>query len=155
MQSFCIVPRNGGLGYFVIHRLLQKRVQERALRIPANTTILSIPLHPRRRRERGFNQSELIAAAIAQKFPLPLLPQTVLVRTRYTEPQAKVRGREARLNNMEGAFQVSHSMAPLVNGKTILLVDDIATTGNTLNEAARALKKAGASQVWGIVAAKG
>ncbi len=135
--------------------LLQKRVQEHAVHIPANAALLSIPLHPRRRRERGFNQSELIAAAIAQKFPLPLLPQNVLARTRYTQAQAKVRGREARLKNMKGAFQVPQNAISLVKEKTVLLVDDIATTGSTLNEAARALKEAGASQVWGIVAAKG
>ncbi|MEK7090228.1 MAG: phosphoribosyltransferase family protein, partial [Patescibacteria group bacterium] len=98
----------------------------------------------------------LLAAVIHQELALPILPKNALLRVKNTSPQAKCRGgREGRVKNMENAFAIHPEYSAIIYDKTILLVDDIATTGSTLNEAARMLKNAGARQVWGIVVAKG
>jgi competence protein ComFC len=111
--------------------------------------IVPIPLHRRRLAQRGFNQSELMARAVAERLMVPVA--TDLVRTKNTTPQVELSGK-ARRENMNGVF--SWKGQPLM-GKTVLIVDDVATTGTTLNEAARVLRGAGARQVWGAVVAKG
>jgi ComF family protein len=116
-------------------------------------TLLPIPLNSRKRRERGYNQSELLAREIAAHTPYPLLSTRALERVRYTPSQTMQASKEARRENIQGAFRVADAQA--VQGKAILLIDDIATTGSTLNEAARALKEAGAEAVWALVAARG
>ncbi len=116
-------------------------------------TLLPVPLHPRKQRERGFNQSELIAEVLQGALALPLLGPKVLARIRYTTPQAQTASREERIRNMHGAFSVCDKNA--VAGKTIILVDDVLTTGSTVNEAARVLKEVGAESVWAAVAARG
>lgn len=130
-------------------------MQAHKAQVPANAALLAVPLHRQKRRERGFNQSELLASAVSQKLSLPLLPPDTLERVKNTPPQAHVRGREERQKNVASAFAVPITNTRVVAGKTILLVDDIATTGSTLNDAARALKEAGAAHVWGLVVAKG
>lgn len=123
--------------------------------LPLPDIILSVPLHPRRLRWRGFNQSSLLADIIARKllpqFPLKVL-HTTLKRKRYTPPQAKTDNRKPRFKNLQGAFIFSGSI-PAIRDKHIWLVDDVATTGATLTECARVLKRAGAKEVWGIVIA--
>lgn len=105
--------------------------------------IMPVPLHPKRLRERGFNQSLVLARAIG-----PLLEARIdflsLRRVRYTQPQTGLK-RDERRRNVKGAFDISGQ--PDLKGKTIILVDDVATTGNTLNECARVLKKAGCEKV--------
>lgn len=105
--------------------------------------LIPVPLHPRRLRERGFNQSLLLARIISQMRKIPL-DFTTLRRIRYTQPQTQVSGAE-RQSNIRGAFQVKTNK-PL-SGKNILLVDDVFTSGNTVEECARVLIKAGAKQV--------
>lgn len=134
---------------------IKKRLQVKSMVIPQDAALLALPLHPQKRRERGFNQSELLARVVADELLLPLLPTFVLQRIRRTPPQAQVRTREERLKNVRGAFAVPKEHYPLTAGKTILLVDDITTTGSTLNDAARALKEVGAKTVWGVVVARG
>ena len=135
---------------------LKKRVQEKKNFIPPDALLAPMPLHPRRLRARGYNQSALLASSIHQELALPILPKNTLLRVKNTNPQAKCSGgREARNKNVAGAFAIPADKQIYVRGKTILIVDDIATTGSTLNEAARVLKEAGARQIWGIVVAKG
>lgn len=102
---------------------------------------------------RGFNQAELLASALAYNLSLPLIRRGVLVRTRNDIPQAKTKSREERRENIKGAFEVASNND--LTGKNILLVDDVATTGATLFEAARVVKEAGAQKISAAVFAHG
>lgn len=115
--------------------------------------MLALPLHKKRMRERGFNQAELFAAHLAENLQIRLLPPQTLERCIDTQPQVSLPGRIERQKNIQDAFLVANSSA--VKNKIILLVDDVATTGSTLNAAAKALKLTGAKKVWGLVVAKG
>jgi len=113
--------------------------------------IVPVPLHPVRFRERGFNQSNILCAPIAKRYGIPARP-ACLVKVRHTKPQS-ILDRAERLRNVRRAFSVADKAS--IKGKNILLVDDVYTTGATIHEAARALKKAGASCVSAITLAKG
>lgn len=120
--------------------------------------IIPIPLHKRRLRSRGFNQSELLADFLGQNlapgFEIPVI-SSFLIRNRYTHPQMKIKDYSKRKKNLENAFSPNRE-APrnMLKNKNILLVDDIATTGSTLFECAKVLKKSGAKEVFGIVVAR-
>jgi ComF family protein len=105
--------------------------------------IVPIPLHRSRLRQRGFNQAVLLGRTISRHLSLPMLPDA-LVRTRRTEPQIELSSAERRLN-VKGAFTVGR--ADSVAGKRVLLLDDVMTTGSTMNECAKVLKMAGAEVV--------
>jgi ComF family protein len=104
---------------------------------------MPVPLHPKRLRERGFNQSLLLARHVAKKLAAGL-DFLSLRRVRHTPPQTAL-GSEERRKNVRGAFEVIDAEA--VKGKVVLLIDDVATTGNTLNECARVLNKSGCKKV--------
>jgi len=112
--------------------------------------IVPIPLHPTRLRERGFNQSALMARSISREAGLPMEPWA-LKRTRYTRAQSKLDAEE-RKKNVRHAFSVSENMN--FSEKTILLVDDVTTTGATMEACAVMLKRAGASQVIALAGAR-
>ncbi len=113
--------------------------------------IVPVPLHPVKLRERQFNQSELLAAHLAKKLDKPLAADSVK-RIKYTMPQTGLK-REERLKNVKGAFMVKRKHS--FSGKQILLIDDVFTTGATLNECAKALKAAGAAKVTVLALARG
>ena len=114
--------------------------------------IVPVPLHRGKRRERGFNQAELIARAAVQQLPQPLeIATRVLVRHRRTESQVGLT-REQRVENLRGAFRVVDRAK--VAGRNVIVVDDVMTTGATLSECARVLKRAGAEQVWAATVAR-
>lgn len=125
--------------------------------LPLPDFIIPVPLHPRRLRFRGFNQSALLAEVLAKNITpgmdIPIL-QNTLIRTRYTKPQMKTRTRKERLSNLKGAFVLNRETKKAIKDTTLWLVDDVATTGTTLEECAKILKKAGARQVFGIVLAR-
>lgn len=104
--------------------------------------IIPMPMHWRKRWERGFNQAELLAWPVARRFGLKLSGN--LRRSRYTKPQAGLSEAERR-ENLRGSFSVQR--AAEVSGKRILLVDDVFTTGATLRAATAVLKRAGAARV--------
>ncbi len=108
--------------------------------------IIPVPLHPGRRRERGYNQSELLARAMAARAGMALWP-AALHRVVATPPQARM-GRQKRLRNLRGAF-VAPDPEALRAGRFVL-VDDVLTTGHTLDECARVLLENGAA---GVIAA--
>jgi ComF family protein len=111
--------------------------------------VVAVPLHWRRRLARGYNQAERIAHPLAGRLGLPLLP--ALRRTRPTPPQTSL-GKAGRLANLRQAFRVPRPGR--VRGLRLLLVDDVATTGATLDAAAAALKRAGAGGVTAVVAGR-
>lgn len=108
--------------------------------------ILPVPLHPKRLRERGYNQSELLVREILKHDTGNILKyeHKALVRIRETKQQAQSDKRETRLENLRGAFVASPH---IVKKKNILLIDDVTTTGATLCEARKALLKTGATSV--------
>jgi ComF family protein len=105
--------------------------------------IMPVPLHPRRLRQRGYNQSLLLARTVSRKHSIPL-DYTSLRRIRPTQPQTELSGAQ-RQKNVHGAFAVHKKAA--VAEKTILLIDDVFTTGATVEECARALLKSGSKRV--------
>jgi Predicted amidophosphoribosyltransferases len=115
-----------------------------------NFLILPIPLEKRRLRWRGFNQAEEIAKILAAFFQIPLV-LNILERKKATLPQVNLTEKE-RKENIQDAFFVKKKEK--ISGKNVLLIDDIFTTGSTLEEAAKVLKEAGAKKVIGIVIAK-
>jgi ComF family protein len=112
--------------------------------------IVPVSLHPARRAWRGFDQSLLLAKDASERWGVPVVE--ALVRTCDREPQARL-DPERRRANMVGAFRVAHPAA--VRGRPVLLVDDVATTGSTLLEAALALEGAGASWILSLAASHG
>jgi ComF family protein len=108
--------------------------------------VVPIPIHTNRKKERGYNQSELLARELALfDTSLFLLETGVLFKTKETKSQVSVINREKRLRNIRGSFGVRNSEK--IRGKNILVVDDITTTGATLAEARKVLLLAGAKTV--------
>ena len=113
--------------------------------------LLPVPMHPIRQRRRGYNQSERLARVLGSELSLPLLTGALL-RVRPTRPQVGLTG-EARRTNLHGAFAVKPPEA--VIGKTLLLIDDVVTSGSSLHECALVLKAAGAKAVYALTLAAG
>jgi len=111
--------------------------------------VVPVPLHPRRERERGFNQAELLAGFVARSMDVPRC--SLLKRIRPTLQQAGF-DRERRMENLRGAFALRGTLR---NDAKFLLVDDVSTTGATLDACAAVLKEAGASSVDAVVVARG
>jgi ComF family protein len=119
--------------------------------------VIPIPLHERRLRYRGFNQAELLTQKVAQHFNLEI-DNSILIRKVFTEPQAKFKeDYEKRRANLKNIFVIDpeQSRRKLIANKIIILIDDVATTGTTLIEAARVLKENNAKEVWALTVAKG
>lgn len=112
-------------------------------------TLVPVPLHSKRLRERGYNQSGLLARELGKLSGLPVI-EDHLIRYLYTPPQAQSSGVGERRNNIMNAFKCLDNK---LQGKRVLLVDDVATSGSTLNTCARELKSNGAKSVWGLVVA--
>lgn len=119
---------------------------------PDKTLLVPVPLAPRRFRERGFNQAEVIARHLGARLRLPVAAYA-LGRTRETTPQTTLADARTRRENVARAFSVNEPEA--VRRKTILLVDDVYTTGATMAECAKTLHDAGSRDVWGVAIAKG
>ncbi len=112
--------------------------------------IIPLPLHHTRRRIRGYNQSHLLSIPISARAGFPIVEAAVR-RVKSTKPQARLSARK-RLDNVKGAFMVTDPER--VAGKRVLLVDDVVTTGATLNACALALQAAGAGRVVALTVAK-
>ena len=125
----------------VLSHLLIDFARENCEIIDGADIITYVPLHDKRLREREFNQSKILAAHLASEFKMPL--SDALKKTRLTKHQNEL-PKEARLTNLCGAFSVT---CDTVAGKKILLIDDVMTTGATLNECAKALLDSGAERV--------
>lgn len=111
--------------------------------------LVPAPLHPRRLRERGYNQSALLARGLSRLTGLPVV-EGCLIRRKYTLSQARSSGVKERQDNVTGAFACRDGR---LKGKKIILIDDVSTSGATLNTCAGVLKASGAENVWGLVIA--
>ncbi len=131
------------LGRLMAAKLSESGTISHALAVP-------VPLYPRRLRWRGFNQAEELAVQVACLVKMEI-NKDGLTRTKQGKAQSGLK-QDMRSENIKGAFRWSGGQ---LNGKTIILVDDVVTTGSTLEECARILKSCGADKVIGLVAAKG
>jgi ComF family protein len=113
--------------------------------------VIPVPLHERKLRERGFNQSELIARAAMRIAPVGSVNCSALYRVSATESQTGLTPQQRR-TNIRGAFRVADPNE--ISGRDILLVDDVFTTGTTASECARVVRKAGAERVWVVTVAR-
>ena len=113
--------------------------------------IIPVPIHPRRRRFRGYNQSELLARHLSERTGIPLVTG-LLIRRRWTKPQVEC-SRDERRTNLLKAFRVLNPVP--ICGKTVILVDDVSTTGSTIHEASIALRRAGVERIYVLCLAFG
>lgn len=120
-----------------------------------NSILIPVPLDKNKLRERGYNQSEELAKELSKILKIPALANN-LIKIKSTKPQMKLSGKE-REKNLLSAFAIKNcgrSGLPQFAGKKVFLVDDVYTTGSTMEECARILRDAGAKQVWGITIAR-
>lgn len=123
------------------HLLLNHLLHQPSVDLPAVDLIIPMPMHPQRLKERGFNQALEIARLLAKDLHIPLDYQSC-IRTKYTPPQASLPLKE-RVKNMRGVFDCSKNLS----GLKVAVVDDVMTSGASLNALAKMLKKAGAAEV--------
>ncbi|MBA7559816.1 hypothetical protein ES708_01432 [subsurface metagenome] len=130
---------------------LVRLLRDYLLTYPVSGKILvPVPLHPKRLRERGYNQSGLLARELGNIIGLPVIDDC-LVRLRHTSPQVKTSTVTERQNNVAGAFSCRGDG---LRDKQVLLIDDVLTSGATLDACAAALKAGGATSVWGLTLAR-
>ncbi len=108
--------------------------------------LVPVPLHKKRIRERGYNQSALLAKYLGKLAGMPVVDDC-LVRRIHTPPQARTANVEERRNNIEGAFTCRDER---LSGRKVLLIDDVSTSGATLDACAEVLKETGVKSVWGL-----
>ncbi|MBI2676789.1 MAG: ComF family protein [Candidatus Yanofskybacteria bacterium] len=147
-----IVSAKKPLGKLLIKFLKEKNKDRFFDSYRSEVVLIPLPLHRLRLNWRSYNQSELLAEELAGEFKLEIAVG-VLERTKNKKPQAEIENKEERIKNTEGIFVCPRPEK--IKNKTVVLVDDIATTGATLDECARILKEAGAKKVIGLVVAKG
>ena len=136
------------LRHLVAH-WLRAALNDERLRDISFDLIVPVPLHPARQRERGFNQASLLAESLSAETSMPCRP--VLQRIRYTTTQTAL-DRSERMENLHNAFRLRKNED--VRRFRVLLIDDVLTTGSTLSECARVLKRAGAISVHAATAAR-
>jgi len=164
-RFFAAAPYDNNLTKELIHKLKYSFVKDisKDLAIPivnflkslnsdfSEFLIIPVPLHKSRLRWRGFNQANEIAKEISKFLKIPLISNN-LVKIKSTKPQVEISDSQKRKENVQGAFRVKNPK--IFAGKKIILVDDIYTTGSTMEECAKVLKRAGAKEIRGIVVAR-
>ena len=134
----------------LVARWLYAALDDERLRNLRFDIIIPVPLHPTRQRERSFNQASLLAELLSAEISIQSKP--ALERIRYTTTQTAL-DRAERMENLHNAFRLRKNTT--VQGLRVLLIDDVLTTGSTLSECARVLKRAGAISVHAATAARG
>lgn len=114
-----------------------------------NIILVPVPLYPKKFRQRGFNQSELIARGVSTCLNLPVVP--ALKKIKLTTAQMTIQERSVRLENVKHTFACNNTDA--IRGKIIFLIDDVITTGATMEECAKVLKQAGSKKIWKVAVA--
>jgi competence protein ComFC len=137
--------------YYRAFGALMSQKIKKVTSMPDFDIIICVPLHSKKCKERGYNQAELISRALSRELSVPA-NFSLLTRIRNTKPQSLLPG-DKRYQNVKDAFCVIEK--DRIKGKKVMIVDDVLTTGNTLNECARVLKEAGAKWVTAVVIASG
>lgn len=136
--------------YRFYYRYIDTLLSEVVLSKPLVDFLVPLPLHSRRYNWRGFNQADKICEVLERKWNLPTYH--FLVRSKATKPLAEISSSKDRKQQIKDAFSLNPKVViniDLLKGKTVLLVDDVYTSGASLGEACRVLKKAGVQKVWG------
>jgi ComF family protein len=115
--------------------------------------LIPVPLHKLKERKRGFNQSKLLAKEIIKYFPLEYSDQ-VLIKIKNNPSQAKLKNKVQRFKNSENIFTLNNEFINIIKNKNIILIDDVYTTGATINAAANILKQNGAKNIVALCLAK-
>lgn len=153
--KYRFIPALSGPLVELMRKYIKDRTRHGLSLFAANPLIIPIPIAQRRLNWRGFNQAELIAQRIAATYQMELRTD-IVSRISFSSQQARMGNREERLKNVSGIFVVDdRKLIKSINGKDVLLIDDVCTTGATLNECARVLKDAGARSVAALVIARG
>lgn len=140
------------LGKELIYVIPVSIYQDLSLLISSNTKIYPIPLHQERLKWRGFNQAEKLAIQLKQYLKFPVM-RGLLVRSQKRTPQADISHREDRIKNAQGLFSIAPNIST-AEYPSILLFDDVWTTGATMKEAAKVLKRSGVEKIWGLTIAR-
>jgi len=128
-------------------------LQKRKVVLPPKSTLIPIPLYWYRENWRGFNQVEEIGKLVAKDMNWDFAPD-IIVRKHLKKPQAQLR-KEERSKNIRGVFSLNPKIQPLIiNHQSLILFDDVFTTGSTLKEATKVLKRNGVKNVWGLTIAR-
>ena len=138
------------LGELFFEGIIQKEPFYKLLTEPS--VFVPIPLHAKKLRKRGYNQAELLAKALTEYFGAPVV--NYLMRAKETKTQVGLQ-KEERLANISGAFSLAPQFETIEPTVQVFLIDDVATSGATMREAAKVLKKAGVAKVWGLTLAHG
>ena len=147
--------RNGIIIAPLLAANIAERIAKRRREMPEEPPpdcLLAMPLHPLRLRERGYNQSLLLAQRLSDALHVPLW-HDIVERATHTPPQAELPWKE-RARNINGAFRTVGFVEARLGGRHVAVVDDVMTTGATLNELAKVLKAAGAARVTNYVVAR-
>lgn len=131
--------------------MIQNEIFQKILSASDNVWITCVPLHENRLKSRGYNQSAMLGKMLSEKMNMRFNSK-IIKRVRDTIPQFKL-SKEERVKNIAGAFQLNSKYKGKMRGKTILLVDDVFTSGSTMRECGKLLKKSGAKAVYGLVLA--
>ena len=146
--------QHGWAGFFASLLLRTPGVAQALDELDAQDWLIPLPLSAGRLQTRGFNQAWELASALARQSRTPAQADArLLLRLKHTLPQSRL-GREARLANVRGAFQADPLRAPALQGRRVVLVDDVMTSGASLFAAAQALRDAGAAHITAVVLAR-
>lgn len=124
----------------------------KSILVPSNYCLVPVPLHWYRKNFRGFNQSEEIGKLIAREMGWKFIPD-LLMKKKSTTPQTELKGDE-RTENIKGVFSLNTNYSLVPSAYSLVLFDDVYTTGSTLKEACKVLKRGGAKKVWGLTVAR-
>lgn len=141
------------LGEYLYERLIEEIAELRMFSTGSQIVLIPVPLSHKRYKMRGYNQAEIIARGIIQndKENVFILENKIITKIKDTLPQAKIKNRNTRLRNIVGCFAIEN--IEKVRGRTVIIVDDVTTTGGTINEVMKILKKAGAKKIVGFAVA--
>lgn len=154
LYKFKYKPYISGLGNFISSLLYESLIQNEGLMRAIGkkeSIFVPIPLSSKKYKQRGYNQSEILAKYLGKKFDIPVFK--FLERVRETNPQLNIQ-KDKRREIMADAFELNQQLRSRIKNKNIFLIDDVLITGSTLSEAAKIIKKNGAKEVWGIAFAR-